>query len=364
MVCLANRQFWVLWARGIARDTSCRKSTKARWEHAFAIKHEAPGLLQGHEEKIVHHLRYEPNGECCSKQRAFRVALRELGLGDVATGGAAFRRYVHFAWNAARLPKPNRRPKPTRCEVPRKWEEPEEEFTELELQTLDIHVRELLPKLLGSPQYLELRQCGAVLLPGLFPPSVAKRLKALRPDATTCPHIRAHRSKGDGEHARYLDWDHLSFSMLAKRLGAHIANIDGDVEAPKHHVKSVLLEYGEGGVNWLHQDANPYPFQALVMLSDPRTDFEGGQLYVARQVVGNRRQEHEITFQRPGDVAIFCANGDFYHGTRTITKSVASTCLRIVVGLLQPDTKKCEAVGKSRKEAQERNVAPRAPSTC
>lgn len=49
--------------------------------------------------------------------------------------------------------------------------------------------------------------------------------------------------------------------------------------------KDILLLYGHGAENWAHQDNNReiVPVQAVLMLSDPQQDFEGGEFYVARR---------------------------------------------------------------------------------
>ena len=48
----------------------------------------------------------------------------------------------------------------------------------------------------------------------------------------------------------------------------------------------LLLKYGQGDFNCLHQDLyGPihFPLQVIVMLSDPETDFEGGELLLVEQ---------------------------------------------------------------------------------
>ena len=43
--------------------------------------------------------------------------------------------------------------------------------------------------------------------------------------------------------------------------------------------KCLLLRYGEGGVNWAHQDQAQSPWQAVLLLNPP-TEYEGGALYI------------------------------------------------------------------------------------
>lgn len=57
-------------------------------------------------------------------------------------------------------------------------------------------------------------------------------------------------------------------------------------EAGQSRPTPLLLRYGKGGFNCLHQDlygAIHFPFQLIVMLSQPHEDFEGGELILVEQ---------------------------------------------------------------------------------
>ena len=114
--------------------------------------------------------------------------------------------------------------------------------------------------------------------------------------------------------------------------------------------KTILLGYGEGGVNWAHQDSNPdYPYQALLMLSEPGPDFLGGQLYSLNG--GENFKKAKSGIENQGDVCIFKSNGKFYHGMERVKKGTkervdiekgttedpALTC-RIACGLFHKNT--------------------------
>ena len=113
--------------------------------------------------------------------------------------------------------------------------------------------------------------------------------------------------------------------------------------------KTILLGYGEGGVNWAHQDSNPdYPYQALLMLSEPGPDFLGGQLYSLNG--GENFKKTKSGIENQGDVCIFKSNGKFYHGMERVKKGTkervdiekgtedpALTC-RIACGLFHKNT--------------------------
>lgn len=60
-----------------------------------------------------------------------------------------------------------------------------------------------------------------------------------------------------------------------------ICNAEG-----QHRPTPLMLRYGEGDYNCLHQDlygSVHFPLQVIVMLSDPQNDFEGGELVLVEQ---------------------------------------------------------------------------------
>ena len=97
---------------------------------------------------------------------------------------------------------------------------------------------------------------------------------------------------------------------------------------------SLILRYGEGGYNTLHQDLYGevyFPFQVLFVLSDQGKDFEGGEFVMTEQLPRAQSRAHVIHPQQ-GDAIIFTTNfrpvegsRGFYksrmkHGVSTITK--------------------------------------------
>ena len=97
---------------------------------------------------------------------------------------------------------------------------------------------------------------------------------------------------------------------------------------------SLILRYGEGGYNTLHQDLYGevyFPFQVLFVLSDQGKDFEGGEFEMTEQLPRAQSRAHVIHPQQ-GDAIIFTTNfrpvegsRGFYksrmkHGVSTITK--------------------------------------------
>jgi hypothetical protein len=102
---------------------------------------------------------------------------------------------------------------------------------------------------------------------------------------------------------------------------------------PATNTKSVLLCYAEGAENWSHQDDNKeYPYQALLMLSEPGVDFQGGELHVLDG--GRAFARTTVPFAARGDVVVFRSNGHFFHGMDEVRRGSATECSRVAVGLL------------------------------
>lgn len=80
----------------------------------------------------------------------------------------------------------------------------------------------------------------------------------------------------------------------------------------------LLLKYGKGDYNCLHQDLygeHVFPLQAVVMLSEPGSDFEGGELLLVENRPRMQSLGHVV---RPGlgDAVIIAVNQRPQRGTR------------------------------------------------
>jgi hypothetical protein len=100
------------------------------------------------------------------------------------------------------------------------------------------------------------------------------------------------------------------------------ATHDAFIDQCKTHKQTLatplLLKYGNGGYNTLHQDLYGdiyFPFQAVVFLNDPHNDYTGGEFVLTQQVP--RAQSKAVVLQpEQGDVLIFTTRFRPQKGTK------------------------------------------------
>ena len=80
----------------------------------------------------------------------------------------------------------------------------------------------------------------------------------------------------------------------------------------------LLLQYGEGDYNCLHQDLygeHQFPFQVAILLSEPVADFQGGEFVLTEQ---RPRMQSRVTVVplHKGDAVVFAVNNRPAEGAR------------------------------------------------
>ncbi|MEP1033231.1 2OG-Fe(II) oxygenase [Ekhidna sp.] len=80
----------------------------------------------------------------------------------------------------------------------------------------------------------------------------------------------------------------------------------------------LILKYGSGGYNTLHQDlygSEYFPLQLVVFLSQQGTDYEGGEFVITEQVPRSQSKATVINLQK-GDALLFATSYRPVKGTR------------------------------------------------
>jgi len=189
-----------------------------------------------------------------------------------------------------------------------------------------------------------LEQDGAAVLPGLLVPHQCRSLASLYDDAGDGTFrsrvVMERHGFGRGEY-KYFDYPlpepvaqlrealYPRLAATANRwsealgLGQHFPPSHSRYLARCHaagqgRATPLMLRYGEGDYNCLHQDLygeHVFPLQVVVLLSEPGRDFEGGEFVLVEQ--RPRMQSRPLVVPLGlGDAAVFAVRNRPVQGTR------------------------------------------------
>jgi uncharacterized protein len=185
---------------------------------------------------------------------------------------------------------------------------------------------------------------GWAMMEKLLTPAECEAIAALYPDERRFRShiIMARHGFGRGEY-KYFSYP-LPEPIAALRAAlypclAPIANrwneaMGMDVRYPDAHADFIarchaagqrrptplLLQYGEGDFNALHQDlygAHVFPLQVAILLSEPQRDFTGGEFVLTEQRP-RMQSRAEVVPLRQGDAVAFAVHHRPAQGTRGV----------------------------------------------
>ncbi len=190
----------------------------------------------------------------------------------------------------------------------------------------------------------QLDQSGAAVTGSILTPAECTSLAALygEDDRFRSHIVMARHGFGRGEYKYFADplpdLVHALRTALYPRL-APIANrwhevLGMDERFPPEHAEflarchlagqtrptPLLLKYGAGDYNCLHQDlygANVFPLQVAFLLSRPGTDFEGGEFVMTEQRPRMQSRAQVVSLTQ-GEAVIFATRHRPVAGTRGI----------------------------------------------
>ncbi|MBX3538721.1 MAG: 2OG-Fe(II) oxygenase [Chelatococcus sp.] len=183
---------------------------------------------------------------------------------------------------------------------------------------------------------------GCATLEALLEPGLCRDIAAFYPEET---HFRSHihmarHGFGKGEY-RYFKYPLPSvLAGLRHELYPHLAEVANHWndklgiaqgyplehaeflrqcnEAGQARPTPLLLQYGPGDFNCLHQDLYgdlAFPLQVAILLSEPGQDFTGGEFVLTEQRP-RMQSRAEVVPLRQGDAVIFAVNDRPVTGTR------------------------------------------------
>jgi len=208
--------------------------------------------------------------------------------------------------------------------------------------TTSAAIRRLVSKLDWPRIEADLDVHGAAVIEKLLPPDACRELVALyaQDDRFRSRVVMARHGFGRGEY-KYFDYPlprvvanlrgalYPPLAKVANRWNealrtdmrysaAHAEYLERCRAAGQHKPTPLLLSYGEGDYNCLHQDlygGQVFPLQLTVQLSQPGMDFEGGEFVLTEQRP-RMQSRAEVVPLRQGDAVVFAVHHRPMRGAR------------------------------------------------
>ena len=183
---------------------------------------------------------------------------------------------------------------------------------------------------------------GCAVLNGLLSPAECRALSSLYPDDTQFRSriVMGRHGFGRGEYKYFAYPLPGMIAQLRPALYGRLCPVANrwnetmgiDIRYPDRHEAflkrchdagqvrptPLLLQYGEGDYNCLHQDLygeHVFPLQVAILLSEPGRDFEGGEFVLTEQRP-RMQSRPEVVPLRQGDAVAFAVHHRPVQGTR------------------------------------------------
>lgn len=185
---------------------------------------------------------------------------------------------------------------------------------------------------------------GAAVVEGLLTPAACRDVASLYPDQARFRSqvVMARHGFGRGEYKYFAyplpglvaalrtalyprlvpianGWN-AQMGIETRYPASHAAFLERCHAAGQERPTPLLLQYGAGDFNALHQDLYgelAFPLQVAVLLSEPGRDFAGGEFVLTEQRP-RRQSRAEVVPLRQGDAVIFAVHHRPVEGSRGI----------------------------------------------
>jgi uncharacterized protein len=175
---------------------------------------------------------------------------------------------------------------------------------------------------------------GFARIPGVFSEEECNAIRAQYMESSLYRSVismeRYRFGKGEYKYFAYPLPDKIQtvreslYETLFQTANTSMGLVDAGIEYPSNHTEflrdcttkgqqrptPLILKYGPGGYNTLHQDLYGevfFPFQVVILLSKPEEEFEGGEFVIVEQIPRAQSKATVIKLNK-GDGLVFTTN--------------------------------------------------------